>query len=343
MRSEQNGLPREHRVSRPEPRVPSAIAEGLPALIRRSDAEGRCTYVNRAWLSLTGRQREEQLGYGWAEVVHPEDRARCLELLRGARQRRQPVTLEYRLQRRDGLWRRLEEQAAPPDPGDGLGGLLHAAFDITERQADREHLQQLLDRQQVSLRELRHRAMNRSQMILSLLRLQAGDADDPAARCALEAAANRVQALMLADQRLDTTQHRAEPRLDECLQELAEALRPSFEERAIRLEVSLDEVELPVGVAAPLGLLVNELLMNSLKHAFPESRAGTVRLLGTNAGGRLQLLVADDGIGLPEHLEPRRARSSGMRLIEALANQIRAEVMVEREPGTCFALTVPLD
>jgi two-component system, sensor histidine kinase PdtaS len=322
----------------------SSVADALPVLIRRSDAHGRCTYANRRWLSLTGRRLDEELGAGWAEALHPDDRESCLASLEGACEDRQPLSIEYRLRRHDGAWRWLCEEAAPHGVVDGaFGGFLHVAFDITEHKDAEGRLRQLLDRQRLSLEELRHRAVNRSQLILSLLRLQAREADDPGVRAALETAAARVQALVLADQRLGSVPESAAPKLGDCLQELAAALKPSFEQRAITLEISVDDSDVPSRIAAPLGLLVNELLMNSLKHAFPEGHAGTVKLVGMKAGDSLRVLVADDGIGLAENVEPRRARSSGMRLIDGLAKQIDAEVMIERNGGTCFVLTVPND
>jgi PAS domain S-box-containing protein len=336
--------PTQHHPLQVEPRLLSLLVDALPVLIRRSDAHGRCTYANPRWLSLTGRRLDEELGDGWADAVHPEDRAGCLELLKGACEAQQPVSIEYRVRHHDGAWRWLHEQAAPHGDDDGvLDGLLHAAFDVTDHQVGAERLRQLLDRQQVSFEELRHRAVNRSQLILSLLRLQASEAGDPDVRSALETAASRVRALVLADQRLGSMPDGAALRLGDCLRGLAEALRPSFEQRGIGFEVSVDDSDVPSRVAAPLGLLVNELLMNCLKHAFPERRSGTVKLAGMTAGESLKIIVADDGVGLPENLEPRRARSSGMRLVDGLAQQIDAKVRVKRERGTCFVVVVPID
>jgi two-component system, sensor histidine kinase PdtaS len=326
-----------------ETRLLSAVADALPVLIRRSDGHGRCTYANRRWLSLTGRRLEEELGTGWVDALHPDDRESCLASLAGACEDQQPLSIEYRLRRHDGGWRWLYEEAAPHDAVGGTsGGFLHVAFDITGHKDGERRLRQLLDRQRVSLEELGHRAVNRSQLILSLLRLQAREAADSGVRAALEAAAARVQALVLADQRLGSLSDSAAPKLGDCLQELAAALKPSFEQRAIGLEISVDDSEVPPRTAAPLGLMVNELLMNSLKHAFPEGHAGTVKLVGMRAGDRLKVLVADDGVGLAANVEPRRARSSGMRLIDGLAKQIGAEVMIERSGGTCVILTVPI-
>jgi two-component system, sensor histidine kinase PdtaS len=334
--------PQDH-VPQVEPWLLSLVADALPVLIRRSDAHGRCTYANQQWLSLTGRSLEEELGAGWADALHPDDREGCLAWPEGACEALQPLSIEYRLQRHDGAWRWLYEQVRPLGDGDGsFRGFLHVAFDITEHKHGEGRLRQLLDRQRVTLEELRHRAVNRSQLILSLLRLQAREAADPGVRAALEAATARVQALVLADQRLGSGPDSAAPKLGECVEELAAALKPSFEQRAISLEISVDDSEVPPRVAAPLGLLVNELLMNSLKHAFPEGRGGTVKLVGMKAGDSLKVLVADDGVGLAENVEPRRARSSGMRLIDGLARQIDAEVMIERNGGTCFVLTVPI-
>jgi two-component system, sensor histidine kinase PdtaS len=334
----------QHHAPQVEPWLLSAVADHVPVLLRCSDAHGRCTYVNRQWLSLTGRRLEEELGAGWTDVLHPDDREGCLPSLKRACEAQQPVRIEYRVRHHDGAWRWLHEEAAPHGTADGIcAGLLHASFDITGHQANTGRLRQLLDRQQASLRALRHRAVNHSQLILSLLRLQAREAGDSGVREALEAAAARVRAVMLADQTLGSVPDGAGPKLSDCLQGLAVALQPSFEQRAISLELSVDNSEVPSPVAVPLGLLINELLMNCLKRAFPTRRSRTVKLVGMKAGDHLKVLVADDGVALPGDIEPSRARSSGMWLIDSLAKQIKAEVRVERDSGACFVLTVPMD
>jgi two-component system, sensor histidine kinase PdtaS len=163
----------QHHAPQVEPRLLSTVADLLPVLIRCSDAQGRCTYANQQWLTLTGRRLEEELETGWADSLHPDDREGCLQLLKSACEAQQPVSIEYRLRHHDGAWRWLREEAAPYGIGDGTcPGLLHASFDISDYQANMGRLRQLLDRQQVSRRELRHRAVNHSQLILSLLRLQ---------------------------------------------------------------------------------------------------------------------------------------------------------------------------
>jgi two-component system, sensor histidine kinase PdtaS len=334
----------QHHALQVEPQLLSAVADLLPVLLRCSDAHGRCTYVNRQWLSLTGRRLEEELGAGWTDALHPDDLEGCLPSLKRACEAQQPVSIEYRVRHHDGAWRWLREEAAPYGIGDGTcPGLLHASFDISDHQANMGRLRQLLGRQQVSRRELRHRAVNHSQLILSLLRLQAREAGDPGIREALEAAAARVRAVMLADQAQGLVPDGAAPKLSDCLQGLAVALQPSFERRAISLELSVDDSEVPSRVAAPLALLVNELLMNCLKHAFPERGSGVVKLVGMKAGEHLKVLVAGDGVELPANVEPGQASSSGVSLFDSLAKQIDAEVRVERDGGTCFALIVPIN
>jgi two-component system, sensor histidine kinase PdtaS len=333
----------QHHALQVEPQLLSAVADLLPVLLRCSDAHGRCTYANRQWLSLTGRRLEEELGDGWTDALHPDDREDCLPSLKRACEAQQPVSIEYRVRHHDGAWRWLHEEAAPYGTADGVcGGLLHASFEITDHQANTGRVRQLLEQQQVSLRELRHRAVNHSQLILSLLRLQAREAGDAGVREALEAAAGRVRAVMLADQTLGWVLDGAAPKLSDCLQGLAVALQPSFEQRAISLELSVDDSEVPSRFAVPLGLLVNELLMNCLKYAFPEG-SGTVKLVGMKAGEHLKVLVADDGPQLAANVERGGVHWSGMWLIDSLAKQINAEVRVERDGGTCFVLTVPID
>ena len=109
------------------------------------------------------------------------------------------------------------------------------------------------------------------------------------------------------------------------------------DERGISCTVALEGISLPVDVAIPCGLIVNELVTNSLKHAFPDSTRGSIRVdLRRADNGRLELAVEDDGVGLPSDFDGHEASSLGLQLVMTFAEQLEAEVDVRREHGTSF-------
>ena len=109
------------------------------------------------------------------------------------------------------------------------------------------------------------------------------------------------------------------------------------DERGISCKVAVEGISLPVDLAIPCGLIVNELVTNSLKHAFPDSTRGSIRVDLLRADtGRLELAVEDDGVGLPSGLDVHKASSLGLELVMTFADQLDAEVDVRREHGTSF-------
>jgi two-component sensor histidine kinase len=128
----------------------------------------------------------------------------------------------------------------------------------------------------------------------------------------------------------------------EYLDSLADNLFSSYNswEERIRLELDIQSVFLNIETANPCGLIVNELLTNSLKHGFPDNRQGTLSLsLHQDTQGQITLTVRDDGIGFPEHLDFHNVESLGMELICTLTEQIQGKIELHRENGTAFTLT----
>ena len=109
---------------------------------------------------------------------------------------------------------------------------------------------------------------------------------------------------------------------------------------AVSIEIQTDNVRLPVDLATPCGLIVNELVTNALKHAFPDSRAGTIRVaMRQTPDGELVLSVADTGVGLPAGMDVGKTTSLGLQLVHQLARQLQAKVDVSRGRGTEFSLS----
>jgi two-component sensor histidine kinase len=212
-------------------------------------------------------------------------------------------------------------------------------------QARTAALQAALHDRDLLLQEAHHRVKNNLQVISSLISMQARAAGASASRDALEECRTRVQTIALIHQKLNQSRNFARLPFSDYARDLA---RDIFEAACvspyrISLDLAVEPVALAVDKATPCGLLLNELITNALRHAFPDGRAGTVRVELAPAGAGLRLSVSDDGIGLPDGLDPTRSSSLGLQIVHTLVKQLHADLEVEVAAGTCFRITVPAE
>jgi two-component sensor histidine kinase len=220
--------------------------------------------------------------------------------------------------------------------GSGEARTLAIVRDITER---RQAEAQIAEKT-VLLQEIHHRVKNNLQVIASLLSLQADATEVPETRAALAESQNRVKSMALLHQLLYEHQDFARVDLGKYLRQLAQLALASADTRRIAVEFDLAPLKLDLQRAVPCGLLVNELLSNACKYAFPEGRAGTLRLELRAPGedGMAMLAISDDGVGLPAGVEIGQTKSLGLQLVPLLAEQFGGQLRVERGAGTRFEL-----
>jgi two-component system, sensor histidine kinase PdtaS len=220
-------------------------------------------------------------------------------------------------------------------------GALVLSRDITDlRRRDR-----LLLSKDATIREVHHRVKNNLQVVSSLLDLQADVAEEPRVRAVFEESQDRIQAMALIHESLyqsDTlTNIDAAAYLRNLSQRLFDASRAPGSHIALTLETQ--SVMLPPQTAIPFGLLLNELLSNALKHAFPGDRSGTIHIaLRQETPGQCVLTVRDTGVGFPEGLNIHQADSLGLQLVGLLTEQLGGTVALARDGGTIFTITFPV-
>src|SRR4051794_6153969 len=232
-------------------------------MVMRAGADALCDYVNRAWVEFTGRPLETQLGLGWLEAVHPDDRE--VRLAAFAAAAGAPLVVEYRLRRHDGAYRWVSERCAPLVGG---AGYACCGLDVSAERRLRRALARAaraLRQREMLLTELTHRAKNTVQMIGSLLALLTRQVP-PAAAAKVREMARRVRAFALAHEALGRGRGAGSIDLGSYLGEVTEGLRELARDRSVTVEVRAEPVTVATGRAASLGLLVNELVTNALKH-----------------------------------------------------------------------------
>lgn len=327
------------------------VLEASPAGLLMIDALGRIVLVNAQVERIFGRSRSELIGQP-VECLLPERLRGAHAGLRagffGALQAR-PMGAGRDLVglRKDGTELPVEIGLNPITTAEG-SFVLGSIVDITERKRAEaelrlrtEELARSNAEKETLLQEMHHRVKNNLQVISSMLGLQQRSAGDPRLTRLLEECRQRVLAIALVHEQLFLSGDLAATDLSDTTRSLVQSLMLSHGPagRGITLVARIDPCPVANDDAVPLGLVLNELLSNALEHAFPAGRAGTICVsLGRGAAGRLELSVADDGVGLPAGIEPREARTLGLQLVHTLCAQLRADLTITRGPGTTFRL-----
>jgi two-component sensor histidine kinase len=219
----------------------------------------------------------------------------------------------------------------------GFSGI---ARDITYRKALQEEIAASLKEKEILLKEIHHRVKNNMQVISSLLSLQAKMVKDTKSRDAIMESQNRVMSIALVHEKLYQSKSLARINFGDYIHKMAENLFDSYNIHSgrIQLEVRSEGIVLPINKAIPTSLLINELLSNSLKYAFPESRRGTIQILFEKEGDRYFLIVRDNGVGLPPDFSLDKTETLGLQLVNSLVGQLDGKISVRSEGGTEFTI-----
>jgi PAS domain S-box-containing protein len=215
--------------------------------------------------------------------------------------------------------------------------------EVAVRKRAEATIQASLNEKVLLLREIHHRVKNNLQIIISLTNLQMRTLNDPRLKQIMAETQNRVRAMSLVHEKLYQSENISSINLSEYTRFLANQLFSFYgiDHGKVSLQIAIEDIQLDINAAIPLGLILNELISNALKHAFPGGRRGTIRISGTSVNGVLTLQVGDDGIGLPPALDWRNAESLGLRLVNSLADQLGGTIEPGTGNGTAFIVTVP--
>jgi two-component sensor histidine kinase len=207
-----------------------------------------------------------------------------------------------------------------------------------------EQIKTSLREKEVLLQEVHHRVKNNLQVISSLINMQLRKLQDESSRSALEECQNRVLAIALIHEKLYQSKNYASVPFSDYARTLADNIfnATGVSDSNVKLKVEFENVSLAVDKAIPCGLILNELITNALKHAFPNMRRGTVRVQLQTAGSELVLVVADDGIGLRSDYDPATSTSLGMLLVRTLVDQLDGQLTISRDSGMNFRVSFPV-
>ena len=214
-------------------------------------------------------------------------------------------------------------------------------LEMEERQRVENKLKQSLEEKEILLKEIHHRVKNNLTIIQSLLRLQSNYITDENVLDIFRESQNRIKSMAIIHQRLYEHDDIAKIDFSDYPRTLALDIFKSYvtDPDQIKLNVETDNVMLDIDTAIPLGLILNELISNSLKYAFPDGKKGQLTVKFKIEDNKYKLIVSDDGIGIPEDLDYKNSDSLGLRLIYSLSDQIGADIKLDTTNGTRFEIT----
>lgn len=312
------------------------LADNAPVMIWRSRLDKLCDWFNKPWLDFSGRTQEQLFGFGWAEDVHPDDFDRCVKIYTEAFEARERFTMPYRLRRSDGVYRWFLDNGAPFYRKGEFAGYFGSCIDITEQKDLEAHQEVLLD-------ELNHRVKNNLQLIIAFLQISRMRAEGDEARRLLESAITRIQGVGAVQAEL----HRSPTGLVDLAEYLTNLVRASLQAEtgtAAPLSIDLQSVRAPFKLASELGLIVNELVTNAIKHGGGEACALSFSIKRL-PGDSVQVTVRDAGPGFaPQHLDQpadTEAKVRGLGLIDALAKRCNAVISRQNDGGAVVRVTFP--
>jgi len=300
--------------------------------------------VNEGFCTITGYQPEEVIGRTSQELgiwLNREDRER---LVREINRCGCVSDLEAEFRRKDGSVL-TGQMSARVIEIEGEPCIVNIVRDITEKRRVEELMRASLEEKTVLLQEIHHRVKNNLQIISSLLELQSGLIIDENFRRYVLDSQNRIMAMALVHEKLFHSECFASINFGDYIDDLAHSLFAGYVKDSELIGILVDAGDFSLGIdeAIPCGLIVNELVSNSLKHAFPDGRSGEIKVLcHAGADGLITLKVSDTGIGLPPGLDFGTAETLGLQLVTMLVKQLRGTVgMNSGQSGTVFDITFP--
>jgi PAS domain S-box-containing protein len=322
------------------------VIETNPDLMVILDAEGIIQDVNATAEQMTGLPRENLIGtsYNLYLIANQNTEENNAEENFARLLREGSLTdIPYDVRHIDGrITPILSNSRVQRDEAGAVEYIITAAHDITHLKKDAEVIKASLDEKIILLREVHHRVKNNLQIIISLNNLQLRHIEDPQLKLFLSETKNRIRAMSLVHEKLYQSESLSHIDLAEYLRFLASQLFSyySTDSRRVKLVVEIGKATIDINTAIPIGLIVNELVSNALKYAFPGDRNGTLVISGGLKDYFLTIAVKDDGVGMPPGYDWKNATTLGLRLVNILADQIDGTITVSEDQGTTFIITV---
>ncbi len=319
----------------------AAIVESSGDAIIGQKLDGTIVSWNPAAASIYGYGEDEIVGRPVSLLIPSERRDEASHLLQSIRQGKRVEPYETVHLTKDGQSIAVSLTISSIKDGDGkIFGASMISRDITRRKEAEEKLRASLREKEVLLKEIHHRVKNNLQITSSLFSLQSASVEDPALLEMFRESENRIKSMALVHEKLYQSSNLARIDMAEYLQTLVPSLMRSYGGSAANISLRLDVENVPLGIdqAIPFGLIVNELVSNSLKHAFAPGAHGELQVSLHPEDDGVRFTVADDGQGFPAEVDFRQTPSLGLQLVNTLTRQLGGTIEMHRDGGTRFRI-----
>lgn len=346
-----NRMQSEKKIKESEERFRSLFEQAAIGVAQIESKTGKYIRVNEKYCSLLGYSKNELLTLDSKELVHPEDLSLELESIKKLYQGEiKDFTLEERYIHKSGLVTWINLTVSPL----WTNGLKHDYYiavieDITEQRKATELIKASLQEKEILLREIHHRVKNNMQIISSLLKLQINYVDNKEVIAAFEDSNFRIRSMSLVHEKLYGSHNLSRIDFKEYIQTLTNELARANNVDISKIQVDVTDiaaVSLDIDNAIPCGLLINELVSNAFKYAFPgyknwkDSKKGVIKIILCTTGlDDIELEVSDNGVGLPEDFNMLESKTLGLHLVSILVeNQLKGRLEVSSENGAKFKI-----
>ena len=297
--------------------------------------DGYFKQLNPAWQETQFRANRELMSKPYIEFVHPDDQKSTIKTAQKLTDKQNVLEFDNRYQCKDGSYKWLSWKAYPIN-SEKL--VYTAARDITDQKMAENNIKKSLEEKEVLLREIHHRVKNNLQIIASLLNLQECSENEEIG-IILKESMGRIKTMAPIHEKLYQSPTFNDINFKQFTKKLVYDMLYTYgiPTGTIKTKLDIEDININIDTAMPLGLIINELVTNSIKYAFPQSE-GTITIILKSLPEEMEPLVADDGIGIPNDIDPENTETLGLRLVITLINQLEGELKVDRDNGTEFKI-----
>jgi PAS domain S-box-containing protein len=317
----------------------SKIISESPIGISIYDETGQCTDANESIGPIIGTDKEQVLEQNFHEIESWK-KSGMLDSAKKAISDQITTRLELQVNTTFGKNIGIDCYFVP-FLKESKTNLMLMISDITNRKQAEEQIKASLKEKQVLIDEIHHRVKNNMQVISSLLKLQSNNIKDNQLKDILKESRNRVYAMSAVHETLHGSENLSEIDIQLYLSKITSSIFQTYSTNHDKVILNTDIEKIPVGInqASPLGLIINELISNSLKYAFPDDRKGEISVSIKKQDDKLELIVKDDGTGIPDKLDRENSNTLGLKLVRTLVeNQLDGSIVMESKHGTKFTI-----
>ncbi|MCZ3366111.1 MULTISPECIES: PAS domain S-box protein [Methanobacterium] len=322
----------------------SLITDNMLDLMFQVNSDGIFEYVSPSVKDLLGYEAEDIIGkrdYEFIGMAHPDDFEILIDTIQSVIQTLKPNRTQHRLKHADGHYIWVETVGNPLSNIKGeFSGAVYITRDIKELKKVETQLKSSLEEKEVLLREIHHRVKNNMQIISSLLNLQSRYLNDKKTVNVLNESRNRVRSMAMVHEELYRSRDLSKIDFADYIQRLLSGLFNSYgiDKNLIKPKINVENILLNIDTAVPCGLIINELVSNSLKHAFVQGQKGNISIKFHPQDEKYVLKVADDGVGFPENIDFNNTKTLGLQLVTTLVKQLSGSINIYRDTGTLFKI-----